>query len=369
MDFPFPKTEKLLRDAVRNKECSGLACYARFGREEATLYLGETAHAESGAKVAAVGRDTLFDLASLTKILSTVFLISYAIKEKKLHLEDPIQKYFPTYPHAQVSLRSLLEHRAGFVWHEKFYERFTAENIPLDKNKFLEEWILGTAVAAADKVETTYSDLDFLLLGCLLTNIYQKSLYDLFLEKIFQLTHPKLFGFRLLHSGSANLGVQAPQDHFSATEFCSWRKKILQGEVHDDNAWALGGVAGHAGLFGNLMDTKKCFLQLIQQLQGLSDFLLESEIAEKGKKALEKPFIPQFYKGFMIYPGLRAFEGREWQGAIGHTGFTGTSAWFHPPTQSLVILLANRIHPSREDNRWIATRLEVQKTLWREGIA
>lgn len=345
---------KILSSALAEKQFTAAACRARIRGKDYSLYLGHTAQENTGAVRREISENSLFDLASLTKILSTTTLLLVAESEQRLSFSDSVQKFLPDFPHKELTLLDLMEHKSGLPAHREFFK----ENLDLPQTlQAIGKEPLG------DK-KTVYSDLGFILLGAVIEKIYSGAIPQVFHEKILSKLKLENTGFVTLpHSPpSARLsGMLAEKGRFVATESCSWRQKVLQGEVHDDNCWALGGYAGHAGLFANANDTLTLLEHLWRQVRANPNTWPLPE-------SLKTTPAGSFYRGMMVYPGLRAFADSGFPGALGHTGFTGTSAWAHQESDSFIVLLTNRVHPSRKDDRLIDTRLKFHQALWRELI-
>lgn len=361
MNLPYPRAQQILLDALATRQASGIALYLKKGGGEGAFYLGQTAHPETGAAVAPVTEHTYFDLASLTKILSTLPLLLDAEAERLIRFQDPVRKYFPHFPAPDTTLQELLLHKSGLVNHEKFFQRVEQDPALLGRQDQLAEWICRAEFL--HERGTEYSDLGHMLFGLLLEKVFGKNLPALFRERVAQVVGVGGIGFQVLaHAADADaraFRLENDPKQFAATEKCPWRKKVLQGEVHDDNTWALGGYAGHAGLFGRLTDTARVFQHLVKLLR-----------TRRPELRLTAPTSEKFLQGLMVFPGLRPYRDPQeaaFRGAIGHTGFVGTSAWYHAPTDTTVVLLANRVHPSRDDGRWIDTRLEFHRVLWHES--
>lgn len=351
------KTREFLASALAQGQGSAAAfLLRRTGKADQEYYLGSHARENSGAIPRAAAEDSLFDLASLTKILATASLLFQAESEQKIAWSDPVRKYFSAFPSSETTLYELFVHRSGLPAHLEFFRRYETGEVKWGDQKPLLSWICEAGLPNAGK--QVYSDLGFMLLGLLLESLYGKTLPELFQEKIAARLKLENSGFVTLPHAPAPArlyGFLAEKARFVATECCPWRKKTLQGEVHDDNTWAMGGFAGHAGLFATARETASLFEHLWKQAKASPDFL---------QRKPEQPGVFSF--GFMTYPGLRPFPGPAFQGALGHTGFVGTSLWFHEPSGTLAVLLNNRVHPSRADDRWIQTRLEFHKLLWEE---
>jgi serine-type D-Ala-D-Ala carboxypeptidase len=238
----------------------------------------------------------------------------------------------------------------------EFFRHYENGHVKLGDASPLLQWIYEAGVP--NQGRTVYSDLGFMLLGMILEQVYAKPLPEIFHEAIVTRLKLESSGYVTLPHSAAQarmFGLLADKGRFVATETCPWRKKTLQGEIHDDNTWALGGYAGHAGIFSTLRETATLFDHLLKQARVSPAFL---------GRTTEAPGV--FSYGFMTYPGLRASPGPAFEGAIGHTGYTGTSAWVHERTGTKAILLSNRVHPARSDGRWIGSRLDFHKLLWED---
>lgn len=345
-----------LESALAARQASAIAFLLRRpGVTDEELWLGNHCHDDTGAIRRDVGPDSLFDLASLTKILGTVNLLFVAESESRITWNDPVRKYF-AFPSPDTTLLDLMTHRSGLPAHLEFFRRYEKGDARYGDQRPLVSWISEAGLPTPGK--QVYSDLGYMILGLLLESIYGKTLPELFQEKIAAKLKLESTGYVTLAHAPAParlFGLLAPKERFVATESCPWRKKTLQGEVHDDNTWALGGYAGHAGLFSTARETARVFEHLWKQAKASPAFLA---------RKVEAPGVFSF--GFMTYPGLRPFPGPAFEGALGHTGFVGTSIWFHEASKTLAVTLSNRIHPARSDNRWIESRLEFHKALWQE---
>jgi CubicO group peptidase (beta-lactamase class C family) len=354
------RSRAYLESALHEQQASAIAFLLRRpGQPDQELYLGSHARPAQGALERETTAESLFDLASVSKIFATVSLVFAAESEGKIAFRDPVRKYFSAFPGEGTTLLDLLTHRTGLPAHLEFfrhYDAFPEGTYRLGDQKPLLSWICEAGLP--EPGQQVYSDLGFILLGLLLESLYGKTLPELFYERITSRLKLERTGYVTLPHAPAPArmyGLLAEQSQFVATETCPWRKKTLQGEVHDDNCWAFGGYAGHAGLFSTLKESAILFDHLLKQVKASPDFLQRAP-ANAGI----------FSYGFMTYPGLRPFPGPAFAGAFGHTGFTGTSAWLHEPTGTMAILLSNRVHPNRADGRWINTRLEFHKLLWEE---
>ncbi len=254
-----------------------------------------------------------FDLASLTKVLFTLPQVMRLLEEGLADLEDPLRRFLPEAswlqdsPLPRLTLRQLLSHQSGLPAWEPIYT-WGADAATLKARLLQQRWRLG---------EPVYSDIGFMLLGMVLERLRDRPLSR------FEL--PAGLSF----APDAKLSV--------ATENCPWRGRVLVGEVHDCNAFALGGVAGHAGLFGTL--------------EGVLDralaWLNETELAPASHAAVLEPQSPERLLGWVRRHHGWSGGGLTSAGSYGHTGFTGTGVWVDPERGYAWALLTNRVHPSR----------------------
>ncbi len=256
-----------------------------------------------------------FDLASLTKVLFTVPEVLRLVEEGLANLDDPLSRFFPEMAWMQESplprrtLRQLLTHTAGLPAWAPMY---TWNPRP----ELLKQQILQQRWEVGEPGPTVYSDLGYILLGFVLERLRGKPLTEFALP--------------------AGLTWKPQPEDSVATERCPWRGRVLRGEIHDENAFALGG-AGHAGLFGSLAG-------VLARAQAILDGSLLS------RAALEEMVRPQSAEralGWVLrQPG---FSGGSLCSprTLGHTGFTGTGVWIDLERGYAWALLTNRVHPSR----------------------
>jgi len=275
--------------------------------------------------------DTIFDLASLTKVLSTAPLVMQQIERGALGLDDPVSHHIAAWrgdDRAGVTLRDLLAHCSGLPAWRPFFRAH--------KGRDAYETAIGSEpLEYLPRTKSIYSDLDFMLLGFVLEDgatlgdRFTAMLAEMGVVEEIQFNPPALWRART-----------AP------TEDDLWRGRLLVGEVHDENAWALGGVAGHAGLFGTVAAVGSCARHMMRILGGRTGVVTRSTLDTFITRRTDIPgssralgwdtMLPTSSCGTRLSP--RAF---------GHTGFTGTSLWIDPKQDVYVALLTNRIHPTR----------------------
>ncbi len=295
----------------------------------------------------------LYDWASLTKIVFTVPLYMRAVEELGLDLNSPIGEFLFWWPDQSTSFRDLLTHSAGLAAWQDFYRHLQGPMEPKERFEGLKLLLMAEGERHRKPLQpkALYSDLDFFLLGAALEELFFRDLLVLW-EGLQQRLGLWQTHFQVKNRSLRNKDLYAP------TEKCPWRGRTLQGEVHDENAWALGGVAPHAGLFGPLSDLERFGL-----------LLRESYLSPRGSSLSSQGTFRQFVKratprtqgdwalGFMLPTPGRASCGRHFSlQSFGHTGFTGTSVWYDPTKDLLVVMLSNRVHPSRENRKFVALR-------------
>ena len=267
-----------------------------------------------------VSRDTWFDLASLTKVIFTTTRILHLVEEGRIALDDPLIKAIPDLrqydmnaAERRLTFRGCLAHQTHLPGVEPLY---TYGQDPETLRAFILQrvWRSGPPV---------YSDINFMLLGIAIERLTGRALIDQPL--------PPQFSFR-------------PNPRLcAATEHCTWRGRVIRGEVHDENAFALGGASGHAGLFGTI-DGVLAFAHSLLDGTGLSpDSIKAIRTRESEKRTVG-------WEGF--YPGWHGGDSCS-PDTIGHTGFTGTGLWIDFERGFAWSLLTNRVHPSRHKDSGI----------------
>lgn len=291
-----------------------------------------------------------YDLASLTKIIFTVPVMMDLVQHKKLRLQDSVSDLWPPWNlKFDTSVARVLSHSAGLPWWAPFYKKYKGKPLSRDQiQKILLQELKKGERQKRTTIQAVYSDLDFILLGFLMEEILQAPLTDIWQNLVW--TQRSEFHFNVDNKPLHKRG------HYAPTERCPWRKKILQGEVHDDNAWCFGGVSTHAGLFGTIEDVTGYGRWLRQSYRGDREWISPSVTKKFCRRA-----VPQksgdWALGFMLPTRGSASCGRYFHStSFGHTGFTGTSLWYDPRRDLLVTLLANRVHPTRNNTRFTALR-------------
>lgn len=295
---------------------------------------------------------TIYDLASVTKVVTVTTLAMQAVNEGRLDLDQPIARYLgdplPAWA-GQVTTRHLLTHTSGLPAHRRLW---TLAPGPDSARRVVRHTPLDTVPGA----RTVYSDLGLILLGEIIERQLGAPLDRLVAERI---TGP------LGMTETRFLPPAAWRARIAPTEQDPWRGRMIRGEVHDENAAFLGGVSGHAGLFGTTADLLRFGEWLVGAVRSEGTIL-------SGERWLVQGAIPrQFTTRALLVPGSSRALGWDTPteqalpgvavapGAVWHTGFTGTAIWVDPAHQLVLVLLTNRVHPTRENNRHVALRRAV----------
>jgi len=296
---------------------------------------------------AGVSPDTVYDIASLTKpFTATAFMRLWA--EGKIGPSEKAQKYIPEWsiPGADaVLLEHLLAHESGLPDWLPFYEEVPAvERATEAGKKRIIQTAMFTPFEAPAGSRMIYSDTGFILLG-----FCMERAADMDLDEIIRTMVTRPLGLKntkfLPVKGNANIKDTGSSSAVAPTELCPWRQKMMLGEVHDENAWTMGGVAAHAGLFSTIRDMALFSSVIMKTLKGDSS-LFDAEILLKStaRRPLGRTLgwdTPE-PEGSSAGPHASI-------STFGHLGFTGCSLWIDPAKHVSSILLSNRIHPTRKN--------------------
>lgn len=267
-----------------------------------------------------IKRETVFDLASVTKTVFTTNAIMQLVADGRISLDDPLSKHIPDLRQYNMNALERSLTIAQCLSHETFLPAvepiYTSGLNPLTTRAYIlqREWQKGPSV---------YSDINFILLGIVLERV---------------------LGIPLSEQSTPNGTIFKPDpDECAATEFCTWRNRLICGEVHDENASSMGGASGHAGLFGTIDNILDFALDLMTNKllpEEFTNLLFERRTAQRSLGWEIK---------YDNWPGGQGCS----LNTIGHTGFTGTGLWIDPERGLAWSLLTNRVHPSRHSNSGI----------------
>lgn len=305
--------------------------------------------------------DTIFDLASLTKALATAVAMMVMVKEHKIALDDRVTRFFHNfgvYGKTHVTFRHLLAHTSGLPAWRPYYKdivRIEREGrINFTASRGAKEWVYETIQRerpeSAAGARTLYSDLGFMLLGAAIEEVSGMPLDRYCHEKIFKPLGLRATSFVDI-SQLRTRRLEPIADMIAPTERCPWRKRVLCGEVHDDNAYAMGGVAGHAGLFSSAGDVDRIATVLRECYLGQSVYLPAAVVREFWRRD-DTIGSSTWALGWDTPSARDSTAGSELsRHGVGHVGFTGTSLWIDLERNLHVIVLSNRVHPSRDNDK------------------
>lgn len=296
-----------------------------------TVCAGTTSFVEGSP----VGRGTLFDIASVTKVFTCAAALRM-VDRGELDPDEPIQgilEELKDSPVGNATLAQLMAHEAGFEPWAPFFEKIERKDRgTAGARREMIRMIMGHPSARNPGQEAVYSDLGYILLGEILSARSGRPLDEIMAAEV---TGPlRLTSVRFAPVRGA----------VAATEDCPWRGRVISGEVHDDNAWTMGGLAGHAGLFATAVDVARFGVAWLESLEAggwLSRELAARSIAPRSLgRGLGWDLKSPSGSSAGDLMGERTF---------GHLGFTGCSLWVDPDAGLSVALFTNRVHPSRDN--------------------
>ncbi|MBU0988212.1 MAG: beta-lactamase family protein [Proteobacteria bacterium] len=301
--------------------------------------------------------DTVFDLASLTKPLATTLAVMRLVLQQKLKRDQHLGSVLPWLKGSEksrITIEHLLCHNSGLADYRPYYKELS--KFPADLRKdALRELLVKEALVNSVGRQVLYSDLGFMILNRVIEQVSKRSLDRFVTDEIYRpLGLENLF--------FVDLASEPRKAYFAATERCPWRNILLDGVVHDENAYVMGGVEGHAGLFGTAGDVHRLLFFLLSEFNG-----------RPGCGFFGKKLLHTFFKrhgnvgralGFDSPSSTGSSCGRYFsKRSIGHLGFTGTSFWVDLDRSVIVILLTNRVHPARDNTRIKTFRPKLHDTV------
>jgi len=296
----------------------------------------------------------------LTKPLATTTALLRLVRDRRLGLDDKIVRVIPNFSvhrKNQITVRHLLGHCSGLAAWRDFHkdlarlgeERPNFVGSTAAKLHVYEE-IHREALEYPTGSKSVYSDLGFILLGELIETVLAKKLDKACDEQVFRPLGLRATRFVDQSAVRLHRVVVTPSD-FAPTERCPWRHTVLCGAVHDDNAWAMGGVAGHAGLFATAADVHAIAARWHACFRGEDGFLPQALVQECWTRTTTVPG-STWGLGWDTPSAQHSSAGtRLGPHAVGHLGFTGTSIWIDLDRGIEVVLLTNRVHPRRDNER------------------
>ncbi len=303
-------------------------------------------------------RKTFFDLASLTKPLATTLALMELVRQKCLALDQKLATLLPVFADTDkgsITIEQLLAHHGGLPDYRPYYLDI-CHRPPVERRTYLIERLVQEPLVHPVGQQALYSDLGFMVLQEAVEAACRKPMNFFVREQIYRPLEIDTLFF---------CGADKPKapKRFAATEMCSWRGMLLEGVVHDENAYAVGGVAGHSGLFGNAAG-----------VHVLLDALYATYVNKREGVPFDRDLLRRFFKRFQDSDRALGFDtpaiensstGRYLsRNTVGHLGFTGTSFWLDLDSGITVVLLTNRIHPTRDNTAIKMFRPAIHDAVW-----
>jgi CubicO group peptidase (beta-lactamase class C family) len=337
----MPEVDRLMRQALTDGVFPGAVL--RVGHGEDVLFQAAYGEANRFTGRPMTGA-TVFDLASLTKPLATTLAVMQLCEQGRLEVGQRLASVLPEFGGSDkrgVTVAQLLSHTAGLPDYRPFYLELSARPAR-ERKALLRAQLVQEPLLCAPGERALYSDLDFMILEWVVEAVSGRRLDRFVLEEIYAPLGAADVLFFI------DLGRPPPARAYAATEQCAWRGRLIEAQVHDENAYALGGVAGHAGLFGTAEGVHRVLAALLNAYH-----------REAGSRLFARETVHRFFErvpgtdkclGFDMPASVNPSCGRWFPPTgIGHLGFTGTSFWVHIEASVAVILLTNRIHPTRNN--------------------
>lgn len=356
------RVQALLAEGVRTGTFPGAVVLA--AREGEIVFFEEAGFRFANQPSTAVRKDTVFDLASLTKPLATALSVMKLVDEEKIHLDQPLSELLPTAvppDKRAVTPRLLLCHSAGFPAWRPFYLTLGAGD-PASRKRALRDTLMRMPLDYPPGRRALYSDLGFMVLEWVVETAAGDSLPRHLERNVYAPLSLKRTFFDGVRSSRP-----VSEAEIAPTETCPWRGKTLVGVVHDENAYALGGYSGHAGLFGAAEEVYTLAQTLYQHFTGMR------------VDCFRPRTVQEFFKRQDIAPGSTWALGWDTPspegssagayfsaGSVGHLGFTGVSLWMDLEQGVVAALLTNRIHPTRDNAKIRAFRPRLHDAIMEE---
>ncbi len=344
----FSELDTIMQDAIKNGATPGaVLLVAKDGVIVYQKAFGRFTYSPHSERVTV---NTIYDLASVTKIAATTVSIMRLYDEGKIGLDDPIAKYLPRFAEngkGKVTIKNLLMHDGGFPPDRPFYRMCRTPQEVFDS-------LYATRLIYKTGIDTmVYSDLDFITLGRLVEKVTGMPLNQ-YVKKTF---------YEPLGMKSTTYNPpKAWLDRIAPTEYDSTLGTYIHGFVHDRNARALGGVSGHAGLFSSAHD----LAVLMQMILNGGTYNGKRFFSKRTVELFTKRQVNNYCLGFdnALSPyGRSALGGAFGPNAFGHTGFTGTSVYVYPEKKIIAVLLTNRVCPTRRNEKILPLRRAVHKAI------
>jgi len=338
--YDFSEVEKVVNDAVKDSAFPGaVVLVSKDGNIQFHKAFGSFTYEDNSTKT---DLNSIYDLASLTKVVATTTAAMICVDRNLFSLDDKVSEYIPEFVSnnkENITIKNLLMHNSGLPAWKKFWGVYdNSEDVLKDIYNSKTEYEPGT--------KTIYSDLGLITLAEIIEKVSGKP-FDIFCkEEIFE---------PLNMNDTYFIPPDSVKDRIPPTEYDNyWRNRLIKGEVHDETASLLNGVAGHAGLFSTAEDIHNLLLTLLNNGRFENKQIIDSATV---KLFTTKQPNSSRAIGWDIKSPTKSSAGNYFSSlSFGHTGFTGTSAWVDPLNKVIVVFLTNRVYPTRENNKIIKVR-------------
>ncbi len=314
--------------------------------------------------------DTPFDIASVTKVMATASLVAQLVERRWVRWDSPVKRYLSDFPYSDITLADLLSHTAGLPAWSPLWQTLRESlrvnqgdeifRLPISlRQAEMRRLVLNIPREAPTGERAVYSDISFLLLGYALEEICSAPLDEAVQSLVWNPMGLKGASFRRVNQSVEEARAEA----FAATENCPWRGGVIQGQVHDDNCWSMGGVAGHAGVFARAEDVLRFGVEWLTRM-------FSTHTRSEAWSRVSRPSGCSRTLGWDTPSGEQPAAGQILSPlSVGHLGFTGTSLWIDPVRGWVITLLTNRVHLGRENIKIREFRNRLHTVLARELLA
>ncbi len=346
----FELVDKVVNDAIKDSAFPGAVVL--IAQDSAIIYEKAYGHFTYDPNSTPVSWNTMYDLASVSKVISTTTATMMCYDRGLIKLDDPVAKYLPAFGKngkEKVTIRNLLLHDSGL--RPDITRPFSYFDTVQNKPQAVMNEIFNDTLVYPTGSKMVYSDLNMILMGKIIEKVTGKTLDKFAEQNIFK----PLAMYSTMYNPPASLKYRIAPTEYDST----WRHKQIWGEVHDETSSLLGGVAGHAGLFSTAGDMARLLQMLLQKgnYEG-KQFIKPStvELFTKRQSDLSTRALGWDTKSLKGYSSAgHLFSNLSY----GHTGFTGTSVWTDPTRDLFVVFLTNRVYPTRKDLKilWVRPKL------------
>lgn len=339
--YDFTNIDEVIQSAITDSAFPGAVILV--SKEGKIIYEKAFGHLSYDDTSAVVTTNTIYDIASLTKVIATTTAAMICYDRNLFDIDDPVSNYIPEFAQngkENVTIKNLLLHNSGLPSFKPFYKKYSSPDEVISD-------IYSTPLQYQPGTKTVYSDLGIITLAKVIEKVTGKSLDDFSQEEIFKPLEMSSTYFNPPDSLKYKIAPTEYDDY--------WRNKLVWGKVHDETAFMLNGVAGHAGLFSTASDISHLLLMLLnkgnynskQIIKGKTIQLFTKRYSQQSTRAL----------GWDTKSNTGSSAGDLFDStSFGHLGFTGTSVWVDPTRNLFVVFLTNRVYPTRENKKLYKVR-------------